>query len=148
MKKELIKFPVKYESEIRMIRDDNNELVCHLMWNSHRPNWFRVDEAGEYMANVLNATASLSEQTYAEYRQSLFNHLAENHDVNLLDSELDAIENIVLDYKLKSYTAMFNRITELEATCRDALQWMDGTNSDRHIARTALEEAIEAEKGK
>lgn len=53
-----IQTPVRFEHGFVIDADD--EIVCNLLWTTHRKNWERRDEAGEYIAKVLSEYPQLS----------------------------------------------------------------------------------------
>lgn len=54
---EVIKLPVHFEHGF--VIDDEKEIVCNLLWTTHRKNWDRRDEAGEHIALCINEHQTL-----------------------------------------------------------------------------------------
>jgi hypothetical protein len=52
-----IKLPVKYDHSFVLDADD--EIVCNLLWTTHRKDWERRDEAGEHIALCINEHSQL-----------------------------------------------------------------------------------------
>jgi len=51
----LIQMPVRYDHGF--IIDAEDEVVCNMLWTTHRKNWNRKDEAGQIVADAINAAA-------------------------------------------------------------------------------------------
>ncbi len=53
-----IRTPVKYSQESRMVLDANGDMVCHFMWNTHRPHWDKVGATAQIICALINADYS------------------------------------------------------------------------------------------
>jgi ElaB/YqjD/DUF883 family membrane-anchored ribosome-binding protein len=59
----VIKFPVHYDHGF--IIDADKQIVCNLLWHSHRVNYDVRDKAGQYIASSLNANHDSTAQIAA-----------------------------------------------------------------------------------
>lgn len=57
--------------------------------------------------------------------------------------KMQIMDCLAISEVLKDRARLEARFAELEEAIRTALEFMDGTNSDRYLARTSLEKVLE-----
>ena len=109
-----IRTPVKYSQESRMVLDANGDMVCHFMWNTHRPHWDKVGATAQIICALINAdysrvTALESDLEYLNRWKTLIESAPE------FEVQKIAVERFLKTDGMRPFLAHFKtRIKELE----------------------------------